>query len=30
MKMNKSSLLCIVVLSFSGLMFAQETEPSPF
>ena len=30
MKMNKSSLLCIVVLSFSGLISAQEpSRPHP-
>ena len=30
MKMNKSSLLCIVVLSFSGLMVAQDSShPRP-
>ena len=30
MKMNKSSLLCIVVLSFSGLMVAQDSSrPHP-
>ncbi len=30
MKMNKSSLLCIVVLSFSGLMLAQDSSrPHP-
>ena len=27
MKMHRSSLWCMVVLSFSGLIFAQETSP---
>ena len=29
MKMNKSSLLCIAVLSFSGLIVAQDASPRP-
>ena len=27
MKMNKSSLLCLLVLSFSGLVSAQQASP---